>query len=561
MMAADYAALLPVFAPEYLTEWAETREWNKNALLYKCAWVRDPITGLRERAAEVICTACGNEFYAPWSSDASRCPNGGYKTGFWLGTTKFSDGAECNCPECGAAVTTAHITGATEYARQHSWPMTLHRIPERGKADRLAMVKWEVQKSFDKLGKRHIWIHPWEAVIAEEKNLVKCTKHGGFMGGPVYFADWNQNKEFRETFGDVTTTVCPEGIGKATEGTTAENAKLEIYMAEGHICFPAAWLRIWQKHPNAETLMTCGAAEILRNIIGQEKLAEGWKTGYNAKIPQMKFLNWKEKRPCDILRMRGKDELREAVRLGQYGGGSWIALLNARKQGADWTLNALAALEQMDGPTRQCIGEIGETPQKVKRYLDAQRQKYPADKANITMLRDYRQMATAAGEDLTDPKKRWPERLKLWHDRMLLQKNVKISEALDRKIRKRYDNLSRWSFEADGLLIRPAASHKEFIQESEVLNHCVQSYAQRYGNGSTDLFWIRMSDAPEIPFFTLELDEKQMIVIQNRGNRNCARTPEVSVFEKRWLRWLRSGAKRDKDGRPIEPEALPAAGT
>lgn len=559
-MAADYAALLPVFAPEYLTEWAETREWNKNALLYKCARVREPITGLRERAAEVTCTACGNRIYAPWIGTISRCGHGSCKTGFWLGTTQIADGTECNCPECGAPVTAAHITGATEYARQSVWPMTLHRIPERGKADRLAMVKWEVQKSFDKLGVRHIRIHPWEAVIAEEKKLVKCTKHGGFMGGFVYLAAWNKNKEFRETFGEVTTTVCPEGIGKATEGTTAENAKLEVYMADGHICFPAAWLRIWQKHPNAETLMTCGAADILRNMIGQEKIADGLTTGYNQKIPQMNFLNWKAKRPCDILRMRGKDELREAVKLEQYCGGSWIALLNARKQGANWTLDELEVLEKMDGKARQCIGELGEKPQKVKHYLDAQQRRYPADHADISMLRDYRQMAAAEGEDLTDPKKRWPERLRLWHDRLVLQKKAEVNKEIDRKIRKRYDRLSRWAFEADGLLIRPAASQEEFVQESEILSHCVQSYAQKHGNGSTDLFWIRRADAPEMPFFTLELNERQMVVLQNRGKRNCARTAEVQAFEDRWLRWVKDGAKRRKDGTPIEPEALPAAG-
>ena len=38
-----------------------------------------------------------------------------------------------------------------------------------------------------------------------------------------------------------------------------------------------------------------------------------------------------------------------------------------------------------------------------------------------------------------------------------------------------------------------------------------------------------------MPFFTLEFDEKTKTVRQNRGLRNCARTPEVNAFEKAWL--------------------------
>ena len=38
---------------------------------------------------------------------------------------------------------------------------------------------------------------------------------------------------------------------------------------------------------------------------------------------------------------------------------------------------------------------------------------------------------------------------------------------------------------------------------------------------------------------------------QNRGLRNCPRTPEVQAFEDLWLSWVRAGAPRDKAGRPV----------
>lgn len=56
--------------------------------------------------------------------------------------------------------------------------------------------------------------------------------------------------------------------------------------------------------------------------------------------------------------------------------------------------------------------------------------------------------------------------------------------------------------------------------------------------------FIRRSDAPDEPYYTLELDEGHLTVRQNRGLRNCARTKEVRDFEAAWLEW--AGQKRQK---------------
>lgn len=51
-------------------------------------------------------------------------------------------------------------------------------------------------------------------------------------------------------------------------------------------------------------------------------------------------------------------------------------------------------------------------------------------------------------------------------------------------------------------------------------------------------------DKPEEPYFTLEFDEKELEVRQNRGLRNCARTPEVEAFEEAWLAWVKTTMKK-----------------
>ncbi|MDE7376690.1 MAG: PcfJ domain-containing protein, partial [Muribaculaceae bacterium] len=61
--------------------------------------------------------------------------------------------------------------------------------------------------------------------------------------------------------------------------------------------------------------------------------------------------------------------------------------------------------------------------------------------------------------------------------------------------------------------------------------------------GGTAIFFIRRTVEPGKPYYTLELDEKALTVRQNRGLRNCGKTPEVQAFEEMWLAWVRAGAR------------------
>ena len=114
--------------------------------------------------------------------------------------------------------------------------------------------------------------------------------------------------------------------------------------------------------------------------------------------------------------------------------------------------------------------------------------------------------------------------------------------------------LAKYIFEADGLKIIPAGSLAELQKEADALHHCVWTYARRHAEGKTAIFFIRRTVEPRVPYYTLELDEKGRTVRQNRGLRNCGKTPEVQAFEELWLSWVRSGARRDERGRPVLPE-------
>ena len=121
----------------------------------------------------------------------------------------------------------------------------------------------------------------------------------------------------------------------------------------------------------------------------------------------------------------------------------------------------------------------------------------------------------------------------------LEEKKKEMAERAE-KFQERAAALERLSYTLDGLLIRPCASEVELRAEGIALHHCVATYAANHASGATAILFIRRASAPDEPFFTLEFDEKRLEVRQNRGLRNCDRTPEVEAFEKAWLKFVRA---------------------
>ena len=103
----------------------------------------------------------------------------------------------------------------------------------------------------------------------------------------------------------------------------------------------------------------------------------------------------------------------------------------------------------------------------------------------------------------------------------------------------------------------------EIAEEGKKLRHCVGGYADRHMNGATTILLLRRRDRPHTPLATIEMNGNR--IMQVHGYRNeiepCAENPErVSARElyknvlDPWLKWLKGGSKREKDGRPKLPK-------
>lgn len=125
------------------------------------------------------------------------------------------------------------------------------------------------------------------------------------------------------------------------------------------------------------------------------------------------------------------------------------------------------------------------------------------------------------------------------------QKELEETRRMQEEFGKRLKKLERdFDFESGALLIRPARSHAELIDEGSALHHCVATYAKKHLSGQTVIFFIRKKSEPDKPFYTLEYNPKTESIVQCRGLHNCGKTPEVEAFVDAWSGYIRNKKKK-----------------
>ena len=133
--------------------------------------------------------------------------------------------------------------------------------------------------------------------------------------------------------------------------------------------------------------------------------------------------------------------------------------------------------------------------------------------------RDYIRAVHNLGEDVTQDVILWPPRLRAAHDRVAMAARY----TTDRRTKEQFEEMSRiaqgLTWKHNGIIIRPAATPEELVQEGATLKHCVGGYAKSHASGRIILF-IRHERRLERSWYTLNVDLKTKKIIQNHGYRN-----------------------------------------
>ena len=551
MEQIDYEPLLPKTPPVDLVQWAlEQKAFQKEYLIYKAGRAYEPLEDQMRPAVEVVCTHCGKTFDAE-KVDAGECSVCYAPAPFGWYHQKMSEsvisGSLTMCPVCGCEVKAVHIGNIPRGIEDCAWITTMSRLPVEGHEDRFVLTEWLVKRWIEKSGKSRYTTDPYSAWVVEEKKVVRLMGYLRTIGGSIsVFHRWAQRKTFHDVYDTV--SICYPWDNSILEGTTAENCKLDLYQEAGGKRL-VSYLALWRKRPTVENLLVQGCGRFLVDLIDREK-SDGREHGG---IPKLPDINWKEKRPAQMLGLN-KEEFRQMQQM------RWSVEDLERYRLVKEAGLPIKLPEDVELLRSKAVYEINrileeEPPQdfwRILRYLKKQKEQWYT-------LRDYWNMAQRLHRDLSDGLVRWPRNLKAAHDQVMAEQKAREDAALNEMFIERAKELDYLSFELDGLLIRPCQTETELIREGKDLHHCVATYAKHYVEGKTAILFIRQAAEPDKPFFTLEFDEKTKAVRQNRGLRNCDRTPEVKAFEATWLDWLKKGSKRDGNGDPQLPKKKGAA--
>jgi len=163
-------------------------------------------------------------------------------------------------------------------------------------------------------------------------------------------------------------------------------------------------------------------------------------------------------------------------------------------------------------------------------------------KAAITDWRDYLHAAKTIEVDLTDNKARYPSSLKREHDRAVAKQKLVLDAKKDEFFQAETERYGRlYSYKTEEYMIIPPKDMKDLFEEGRKLNHCVGSYSDRIVEGKTCIMFIRKTDEPDKPYFTIEINQSNSYVVQLRANSNRCINHGT---EKELVKFLREWAKK-----------------
>lgn len=312
-----------------------------------------------------------------------------------------------------------------------------------------------------------------------------------------------------------------ESIREAVKDTPYSWSGWEHYEHKDMVEF----FTLYTRYPCIEYLTKLGFSNLVRGKL------EGDRT-YSA-------INWRGKSLFNVLKIDKKNltEINELKRKGIEINITFVFLriLQMSKKNK-WNLSIEEAIEITENyeyffDEFKTVAQYT-TGRKITTYIDKQRKKdikHLNSKTQIlTTWRDYIEDCIKLQKDLTKENVLFPKNIYTAHQNTIKLVKIKENEEFNKKIQGRSKKLKNLKFEYKNLMIRPAESSLELIEEGKALNHCVGNYAERYAKGETVILFIRKINEPNKPYFTVEVREN--MVTQVRGKRNCSPNDEVKEF-------------------------------
>lgn len=561
MSETNYAELLPETPSLELWDMAERYWADTNAIIMNVVYVKDPLTDTSKELTQCHCTACDTTFHRDYAP-GGFCTWSRTKYGFFNERTAetVTSGDDTLCPECGAPVWVKSISDIYGDAFYLGTRLFVEVVKIRNK---LCVVSWELNKKADKKGEVFFSYTRNEAYIADGKKMFRYSGKRRYFNSYQIYNQWVQTKRFDDCLGLVKNERLLPFDEDVLIGTSCENSKLDVF-AKGDSRMLVSYLRLWQKHPNVENLVMQGHSNLVEEALEKaSKQTSGYYSTWRGSSNVTDF-DFKKARPHEMLRLSKEDYVSVVKNKLSLSMIENLFLYKAYDKRV--TPDNVSFINKTLSGRYGKIESSGESLVTVCNYIAKQKKKYPGLESNIDIgtLLDYWELAKKRDIDLSNARERYPQNLVAKHDQLVELAEFERQQELMEAFNQRAEKLASFDFadEETGLEIFACPNESQLIREGKMLNHCVATYAKRHALGETAIFFIRQIGKRDEPFFTLELDEKTYKVRQNRGLRNCARTPEVEAFEKKWIEHLKAnniGKDVKNNGKRNRKSALTAA--
>jgi hypothetical protein len=532
--------LIPKQPPENSIEILKKRGFLKDErLLYNIEYGTN-LNGERQKMVRVKCSLCGCSSLLE-HVPAANCRHAYGTYGFInpIDNAPVTSGDTCVCPICGKGMRAIHkgsFKNCTEIDSRIY--MSVHNIEGH-----LTLLGWVTKKMLHNDGRITYWTNGYEGVVLIEKSFVRIKMYSKFMSSYSWSSNWNYTKRFVDLFGEYSRQEIVDTSPLTVERTDCAHSALAEYLNSAGPLDPVHYMKLWLKHPNVENLVRQGLSRYLCAVI--EKSNE-YDYSHNSRTFNIKaterFINWSEEKPAKMLGL-SKGEL-DIARNVSFDALEFYRVMKDRL-GIRLDTAMIGRIEKYgyNSVRSMVLTPVYATSVPLVHlinYLDKQRDASDRPKLiSAEYLQDYwRSCNRFYGK--VPAELAYPKDLIRAHDDILARIKEKEDEELRVGFANRFADLSKMSYqsEATGLMIRPAETQKELIDEGKILHHCVAGYAKSHSEGKTSIFFIRRIAEPNVPFYTLEYKDGK--VNQNRGNKNCDRTAEVIAFEKEWLEYIQN---------------------
>lgn len=503
--------------------------------------------------ADIACSKCGGVTEARWKDGIS------YESRFQKRYTEEPrKGHHGTCPLCGA-----RGVYKCQGKVKGSYSQTTHIfLGQKYKGTGMVMRYIEVAKKWNLefiAGNKGLEMHG----AYEELSGIEIAR-GYFEPGKKLQIDYHKcgfdGKNFWDDcnlYGNANITVNAAPILYETyremEGTIFKYSALQEYVKQAGEVNPIDYFNRYLQIPQIEMLVKLGLTGVVEQLL---KCYCGIVVCQDAKSPDI-FLGIRKDRVKQLIANKGDTSLLKVMQMEKRMQQMWtdeqiehLAETNLER-GSIETATRYMSLQQLLNRIEKYSGcEYGSGCSTAIGRI----------RRTATTYTDYLSMRISLGYDLTNTVYQYPRSLDAAHAKMVAETNQKavdnrLTEVEEKfaEIRHNYRKLrNKYYYEDDNYIIRPARSAREIVIEGRSLHHCVggDNYLNKHSKGVTYILMLRLKNAPEVPYITVEIDSTRPKIIQWYGEHD--KKPHELEMQK-WLNDYLSKLKNDS--KPISTVA------